>query len=459
MKASRNPSSALRRILLCAGCLLLGAQAEAQLNLPQLPTPQVPLPGGLGGATQQLDTAIGNTVNAVDTRVQATLRATRIRELIRANRTSIEADPNGAPMVRSQLVAVSPSAETLARVAAAGFTVVEQRTLEGLGLDVVVLSAPNGLSTARALRRLRALDPNGSYDYNHIYMESGEVEATPNAPVAKNSSSSVNANTRLGLIDSGVEKEHPVFHSTNIHSWGCEGEAHPSAHGTAVASLMVGQGEKFRSAAAGATLYAADVYCGQATGGALNAIAQAFSWLAQEHVPVINISLVGPPNILLEQLVRATLARGHLIVAAVGNDGPAAAPLYPAGYPGVIGVTAVDAKDRVLVEAARGKQVSFAAPGADMAAATVANSYAAVRGTSFAAPIVAGLLAACMEKPDVQAAEIAVEKLSAQAMDLGSRGPDKNYGKGLVGESLRIPLNEVLTGQANTAGRSALIKD
>ena len=57
---------------------------------------------------------------------------------------------------------------------------------------------------------------------------------------------------------------------------------------------------------------------------------------------MINVSLVGPRNALLERVVASLVSRGHLIVAAVGNDGPAAPPLYPAAYDGVVGVTAVD---------------------------------------------------------------------------------------------------------------------
>jgi subtilisin family serine protease len=125
-------------------------------------------------------------------------------------------------------------------------------------------------------------------------------------------------------------------------------------------------------------LYAADVYCGLATGGAVDAVSDALAWLVREHVPVINVSLVGPPNAMLENVVRLVIARGHLVVAAVGNDGPAAPPLYPASYPDVVGVTAVDARQRVLLEACRGKQVKFSAPGADMSAANPAQSYASV---------------------------------------------------------------------------------
>ena len=69
-------------------------------------------------------------------------------------------------------------------------------------------------------------------------------------------------------------------------------------------------------------------------------------------------------------------------------------------YPGVVGVTAVDARLKVLIEAARGPQVMFAAPGADLAtAASGGNGYQGARGTSFAAPLVAALLATQLATP------------------------------------------------------------
>jgi subtilisin family serine protease len=128
--------------------------------------------------------------------------------------------------------------------------------------------------------------------------------------------------------------------------------------------------------------------------------------------------------------VRAVIARGHIIVAAVGNDGPAAPPLYPASYPGVIGVTGVDARNRVLPEAGRGPQVDFAAPGADFSAASLAGRTTAVRGTSYAAPIVAGLLAS-------RPGDGAQAALAREALDLGARGADQIFGAGLVGQSAR----------------------
>jgi subtilisin family serine protease len=139
---------------------------------------------------------------------------------------------------------------------------------------------------------------------------------------------------------------------------------------------------------------------------------------------------------MLENVLRLVIARGHVVVAAVGNDGPAAPPLYPASYPDVVGVTAVDAHRRVLLEACRGRQVKLSAPGADMSAANPAQSFALVRGTSFAAPIVAGLLAEEVHSADPEAARRAITELEGRAIDLGAPGPDPVYGFGLVGGDL-----------------------
>ena len=115
--------------------------------------------------------------------------------------------------------------------------------------------------------------------------------------------------------------------------------------------------------------------------------------MVAQRVPVVAISLVGPANPLVARAIAQAQARGVRIVAAVGNDGPAAPPAYPASYPGVIAVTGVDGRDRVLAEAGRASHLDYAAPGADMAAASPNGRLAAVRGTSFAVPFVAGRLA------------------------------------------------------------------
>jgi hypothetical protein len=66
-----------------------------------------------------------------------------------------------------------------------------------------------------------------------------------------------------------------------------------------------------------------------------------------------------------------------------------------------------------------------------------------VRGTSFAAPLAAGLLARKMSAPDRVAADRAIVTLGRQALDLGARGPDPLFGRGLVATELRVPPPEV----------------
>jgi Subtilase family len=443
--------------------------AEAQVALPNVRLPN--LPGGLPSTGLPLngDRTLSGLSNDLDPRRLEDLRRLHVLDLIRKNPKEIEADPDGAPILRGEVVASSPSDAALAKARVAGFAVLRERALDGLDARIVVLKAPDGTATRRALKQLKGLDPEGVYDFNHLYMDGGEVlgadagargvgggagradvgggaarsvdvdqrvGAGPDSTIGNGTRTGIGTGIRIGLVDGGVDVSHDVFHDIVIHQHGCSGAPVPAAHGTAVASLMIGRSPRFHGAAPGSELYAADVYCGLPTGGAVDAVADALAWLVRENVPVINVSLVGPPNAMLETVVRMVIARGHVVVAAVGNDGPAAPPLYPASYPDVVGVTAVDAHQRALLEACRGKQVKFSAPGADMSAANPVQSYAVVRGTSFASPIVAGLLAEAVRAPDKAAAQRAVADLAARAVDLGAPGPDLIYGFGLVGGDL-----------------------
>ncbi|HEX6703280.1 MAG TPA: S8 family serine peptidase [Albitalea sp.] len=413
----------------------LALPAQAQLRLPSLPAvpslPSLPAPA-------QATSALRRDLAAVEERVQA--RRQRVADMLNRRGALIEADPAGEPAVRGELLVTSPSPALMAAAQAEGFGVVRERRLEALDLVIVTLRAPAGWDTPRALRRLREIDPQAAIDFNHLYLESGTVETPrPASAPAAGPAPSGTAGPRLGLVDGGIETDHPLLRGAAVRAWGCGGRKIASAHGTAVASLMVGRSDRFRGAAPSATLYAADVYCDDPIGGSIEAVAAALAWLLGEQVPVINISLVGPANRTLEQVVRRVTSRGVLLVAAVGNDGPAAAPLYPAAYPEVVAVTGVDARGVVLPEAGRGPHVAFAAPGSDMIAAGLSNGpYATPRGTSFAAPLVAGRLAQLMRGTDADASGLALTALAREAIDLGARGRDPVYGHGLVARELRV---------------------
>jgi hypothetical protein len=422
-----------------AAAVAFGAPAQAQLRLPQLP--QLPGVSRLGGVVdrvvQPLPELLSSTVTLVDQRLTAT------RDLLRRHPDLIEADPAGEPIRRAELVLVSPSDAALAAAAALGLVTLRDESWPELELREVVLRVPTGLDTAEALARLRAAQPDLQADFNHLYSRSGDAAAG-----AGGASPPPRGPLRVGLVDGGVDRRHPALRHAAGGSFGCGGSAVPSEHGTAVASLLVGRDRGFEGAAVKAELFVADVYCDKPDGGSAEEVVRALAWMARERVAVVNVSLVGPQNRLLEQGVAALVKRGHLLVAAVGNDGPAAPPLFPASYAGVVGVTGVNASRRVLPEAAQGPQVMWSAPGADMAVARSGGGYGVARGTSFAAPLVAGLLAAELRVPDVVAAAAAVEKLATGAVDLGAPGRDPVYGRGFIAEDLRVVPEQLQARQA-----------
>jgi subtilisin family serine protease len=406
---------------------LLSLPASAQLLPPVVPRVEVPLP--------PLQVPPLARIAELPKLPLATVRA-QVRDLLRRFPDRVERDPRGSPIVRAVIIALAPDAAALQRALAQGYQIQDDRTLAVLEQRVVTLLAPAGTSTANALRVLREADPQGQYDFDHLFVESGAV-ATPAAAGAVTPAGPVAM--RVGLVDGGIDTAHPVFARRPPQVSGCGGRSQPSAHGTAVASLFVGWSERFAGAAPGAELLAVDVYCGaENPGGRARDIVTGLADLAGKNVRVINVSIVGPDNAVLGAVVRSLVARSIAIVAAAGNDGPNAAPLYPAAYPGVIAVSAVDARQRVLPEAGSGGHISFAAPGADMLAATPGGGFANVRGTSYAAPLVSGLLARALVGHDDASAASIVQQLAATARDRGSKGRDRRYGYGLVGSELRV---------------------
>lgn len=404
--------------------LLLGAggqRVDAQIAVPsvRLPDAARTLPSLPDIASEPL-IAVGETL--------AQARIERIADLLRDRRDRIEPDRNGQPAVRGVLIATGIDDAMVARARDGGFALIDREQIAGLDLDIARFAVPEGQSLARAQKRLAKRLPAAAIDVDHLYFASGPGGALPGAALATASASSSGA--PLGLIDGGVAA-HPSVAGRVEQRGFARGAPVPSRHGTAVASLLIGTGT-VRGAAPGRRLAAADVYGGDPAGGNASAIARALGWLAERAVGVTTISLVGPDNKLLAIAVSRAQQRGMLIVAAVGNDGPAAPPAYPASYKGVFAVTGVDARDRALPEAGRALHVDFAAPGADVHAATGAATSDRLRGTSFAAPLVAGRLAQHYAAPATDRIAAAVTALVLEARDLGKKGRDKIYGHGLI---------------------------
>jgi subtilisin family serine protease len=394
MKAMTIPFAAV--------ALSLAGVATAQL----VPT----LPQG-GAALRSLGNLPDPVSDALDRPVQALAQARldRIAALVNAHPDRIARDPDGFAARAGEVIVTDPDDALVAAAAASGIPLIERE--DTLGVGYARFALPSGMPFKAGIAVLRKL---GAHDVSadQLYAQSGIAAsvAPPNN----------GGGLKIGMIDGGVAG------TATTQRGFATGAPHASEHGTAIASLIAGSG-RIKGAAPDAHIFAADVYGTDPAGGNASAIVQALGWLVGERVPVVTISLVGPPNPLLARVVAAAQARGTIIVAAVGNDGPESPLSYPASYPGVIAVTAVDRRKRILIEAGRASHLDYAAPGADMVAASLKGGVAPVRGTSFAAPLVAATIARTYPTPDLSRRAAAMARV-----DAGAEHRDKRYGRGIV---------------------------
>lgn len=401
----------------------LAGPASAQL-LPRLQLPGLPSVGGTAGDLLRPVDELGRDVGRTARRLVREQRGA-FEALVREHPDALEMTRDG-PAVLSEIVAMDPDPVALTVIQAAGFAVIRREVVEDLGFELVTLRSPAGLSVDRAIARLRRLAPGLEVSANHLHLPSGAGDAAEFTGHGSLAQRGGRGGQVIGLIDGGVAS-HPALRGSIEQRGFTANGAQPSVHGTAVASLIAGEGA-VSGAAPGAALKVADIFGGARTGGSATSLVRAIDWLVGSGVSVVAISLAGPNNAVVARAVAEAHRRGTYIVAPVGNAGPAAPASYPASYPESVAVTAVDARGRVLIEAGRTPHLDYAAPGSDMAAAHPSGGLRPVRGTSFAVPLVAGRLARHVGTNDPLA-----------ALDREASARDQRYGRGLICASCRTP--------------------
>ena len=128
-------------------------------------------------------------------------------------------------------------------------------------------------------------------------------------------------------------------------------------------------------------------------------------------------------------------SKGGLLVVSAGNNG--ADEISPATS-SMITVSATDSADRLASWSSFGAMVSISAPGVGIWTTASNGGYDSVNGTSFAAPLVAGVVALMMSaNPSLSASQIE-SLLFATATDLGAAGPDIYFGHGRVNSAAAV---------------------
>ncbi|HEX2842600.1 S8 family serine peptidase [Hyphomicrobium sp.] len=349
-----------------------------------------------------------------------------------------------------------------------GFAVGPTTVLPGSGKKVQRLSAP-GVGRDEAERELHKVMPflsvTPNYAYNIFIGSLGETEGAAALPgldrrkVAPASSQPCSDNNcfgshlikwkealspctkdvRIGVIDTSFDIGHPAFKSVNaIQGEFLDGER-PSPydwHGTAVLSVLAGNPH---SGTPGlipdATFLLATAFRSDAAGNASTdtvRLLAALDWLEQMDVDIVNMSFSGPQDPAFARAIERMSKKGIIFTAAAGNMGPTASPSYPAAYPSVIAVTAVNRNGENYRSANRGTYIDVSAPGVDILTALPDAKQGYRTGTSFAAPFVTAILATRIgeDMPAGGSKSSVLKKLPTY--DLGPPGQDPIYGAGLA---------------------------
>ena len=341
-----------------------------------------------------------------------------------------------------------------------GLGIKRRMPLGNLGLVVSVLRVPKGTTVADALSQLRQVMPNAWMDANHRYqLETGKEARYANQEIAWIPHPGCGAGFHIGMIDTSIDNTHPLFRGRAIvqRSFLASGiAAAPKDHGTATASILVAGAPT--GLMPDVQLHAAAVFRSRNKEVDTTAewIVNALDWLVGEKVDVINLSLGGSRNLLVEAAVQRVLERGIVIVAAAGNGGADAAPVYPAAQPGVIAVTAIDANLKPYDHANRGEYVSYAAPGVDVWVAAPGGDGVYATGTSYAAPFVTAVIAeAKWSQPGIDRTALDT-LLQVKAKDLGSPGRDKVFGWGLI--QMPVDCVRLVTAEKSKTKRGKSVK-
>ncbi|WP_435851486.1 type VII secretion-associated serine protease mycosin [Streptomyces thermolilacinus] len=259
----------------------------------------------------------------------------------------------------------------------------------------------------------------------------------------------------VAVLDTGVDDTHPdlagnVLPGKDFIGFGAQrGDRAWARHGTAMAGIIAahghgpGNGDGVIGVAPEAKilpvrviLEGADKARARARHTRGSALAQGIRWAADQGADVINLSLgddseSAHPEAAEDAAVQYALAKGAVVVASAGNGGEKGDRVsYPAAYPGVIAVTAVDRYGTHASFSTSRWYATVSAPGVDVVIADPDRKYYEGWGTSAAAAFVSGAAALVRAAhPDLTPAQ--VKKLladTARDAPQGGRDDEKGYG-------------------------------
>jgi thermitase len=270
------------------------------------------------------------------------------------------------------------------------------------------------------------------------------------------------AGLKVGIVDTGIDRSHEDIGSarivncaatapgflgliggspTPLESRGC---ADDNDHGTHVAGTIGARANNGRGVAGvspNAQLGICKALHGSAGSGTTSGVANCISYLAQRGNRIISMSLGGAASTTLRTAVTSATSSGSLLVAAAGNDGNGT-PNYPAAYPQVVSVAALDPNDNRAGFSNANSDVEIAAAGVNVLSTRRGGGYIAFSGTSMATPHVAGVASAVAGETGLTGTALR-NRLTSTADDITLYGVGRDPATGFG----RVNLNRALLGQ------------
>jgi hypothetical protein len=349
----------------------------------------------------------------------------------------IEADAGDVVDDRQIVVLARTSAAAFSltqKSALRGYVVESQEELTGLDLVLLVMTIPANMPGDAAIRELESMEPGVTAGVNHAYRASAKDGSSDGRREYAGRligwpDGGCRVNAVIGLIDAAADAGDPGLAGVSLTFRDFTGAGSPKTdHGTMTAQILAGEGRLAGVRLQNAGVLSDHRMAKEAAG--VDSVVRAVDWMQASGVRLVNISLAGPYNKILDRSLQQAVAKGMIIVAAAGNNGPDSPPRYPAAFDGVVAVTAIDVESKIYDNAVRGAHIDFAAPGVDVFV-PVGGSGEYVTGTSVAAPYVTALIAADPRVLSARTAGEAVKALADASTDLGATGRDAVYGYGL----------------------------
>jgi subtilisin family serine protease len=317
-------------------------------------------------------------------------------------------------------------------------------------LNAHIVDLPAGMSETEVMGKLKASRKFKSVELDMVVPLSATVTdpkytsswALPKIGAPAAWDSGTGQDVVVAVLDTGVNSSHPDLAANMVAGWNSYDNNADSAdvngHGTNVAGVIAMVGNNgIGSAGVAHRAKIMPVRISDLEGyGFWSSIARGIYWAADHGAKVVNISYNGIyRSSTIHTAAQYMRDKGGVVIVAAGND---ATEFDFEDHPSLLAVSATDSTDTITSFSSRGPYVDLSAPGKGIYTTTRSGSYASVSGTSFSAPITAGVAALLYSvNPLLKPADID-RILIETSLDLGEPGRDVNYGHGRVRADLAV---------------------